>query len=225
MARNRLANQGSRADLLAGRCLVSRGLAGPDDEAYDHLAVAEVAHVSRDAAGRRTTYPRSPRRRGVADRRRVGRRGLPDGAERVEVGVDGDQFVVVVLVGVLVGARVVGVVHAGAEVRVGEVLVLVVQPEGVPDLLADDQLPPGGGVVLGGVEVGVVELDGALGDVHAAGHRDRRHAQPAGVAVGRVADLHAAGGRLAGTGVAGPTGGDRRVEYGGLAPVAGGGGP
>src|SRR5829696_43225 len=114
----------------------------------------------------------------------------PDGGRGFDVRVDDLQLFVVVLVGMLVGGRVTRVVHARPEVSIVEVLVLVVQPQGVADFLAHHQVPPGGGVVLRGVEVRIVDLGGALRDVLTA-YPDLGESQPAVVAVLPVADLHA----------------------------------
>src|SRR5215218_2323709 len=86
-------------------------------------------------------------------------------------------------------AWVVGVVHAGPEIGVVEVLVLMVEAEGVADLLAHYHLSPRGRVVLRGVEVSIVDLGSALHDV-AAANPDLSQAEPAVGAIRCVADLH-----------------------------------
>src|SRR5215217_9472028 len=96
----------------------------------------------------------------------------------------------------LVGCGIVSVVHARPEVRGVEVLVLVIETEGVADLLAHHQVPPCSGVVLCGVEVRIVDLGSALRDVLAA-DPDLGDAKPAVVAVGTVADLYPSTGRTA----------------------------
>ena len=118
---------------------------------------------------------------------------LANGGRVVEVLVDRHQLVVIMLVGILVCARVVRVVHASLEVRVVEGLVLVIEAECVADFLAHHQVSPWGGVVLGVprvVEVRVVELNNTLRDV-AATNPDLSQAEPAISTVFVAADLHA----------------------------------
>src|SRR5215208_3603978 len=102
------------------------------------------------------------------------------------------------LVRMLVGERtvraegagwVVGVVHARPQIGVGVILVLVVEAEGVAYLLAHHKLPPGGRVVLCGVEVRIVDLGSARHDVLAAVYPDLSKAEPVVLAIRRVADL------------------------------------
>ena len=104
--------------------------------------------------------------------------------------VDRFQLVVVVAVWLFVArpirsaaVRIVRVIHTGAEDRVVEGLVLMVEAEVVPDFLAHHQAPPRRGVVGRGIEVTVVEPRGGSGDVRAA-DGDPRHAEPAVAAVG-----------------------------------------
>src|SRR6266508_2098697 len=93
--------------------------------------------------------------------------------------------------------RVARVVHAGVDVPVVEVLVLVVEAEGVADLLAHHVL------LLGRPHgVRVVHFCDALRDVAIRPDPDLRNAQPAVEAVGRVAHSD-----LAARGRAAPAGG------------------
>src|SRR5919112_3960116 len=107
--------------------------------------------------------------------------------------------------------RIVGVIHARTQVRVVVALVLVVEAEGVTDLLAHYQVPPRGLVVLRGIEVRVVQLGRGLRDVLAA-NPDLSDAQPAILAVGTVADLHPPTRRTAGIRVGLPRN-DPRVKH------------
>src|SRR6266540_6521566 len=128
-------------------------------------------------------------RAGAAVRRR---RERPTRVVRV---VDAQQLVVVALVGMLVRAWTVRVVHARPEIRVAEVLVLMIEAEVVPDLLTRDELVTCGRVVRPAVEVGVVQLSRRLCDVCRPGHGpDRGDPQPAVVPVRSVADLDLPGG-------------------------------
>src|SRR5262245_47092787 len=108
--------------------------------------------------------------------------------------IDGHELVVVVLVGTQVAriaAAAVGitrVVHTGAEIPVVEILVLMIEAEGVADFLTDNELPPGRSVVRGRGKVRVVHPDRALRDV-AAAHPNLGDAEPSVVAVSTVADL------------------------------------
>src|SRR5215210_4894726 len=117
--------------------------------------------------------------------------------------------------------RVIGVVHARPEVRVVGDLILVVEAEGVAELLAHHQLPARRCVVLWGAEVGAVHLGRGLRDVLAAGPY-LSDAQPAILAVGTVADLHPPARRTTGLWVSTP-GDDPRVKHPRLTPVRGGG--
>src|SRR6266545_2389789 len=127
-------------------------------------------------------------------------------ATGVRVRVDPGELVVVVLVGMLVGGPVAGIVHAGSEVRIVEVFVLVGQAEVVADLLAHHAL------VFGGAApsfVGVVHLGAGPADVPAVGGVDRRQSGPTGLAVGEVAHPDPAGGH----GAAAPRGRVRRAGH------------
>jgi len=126
-----------------------------------------------------------------------GRDGAGDALVRIGRVVDARQLAEVARVRrrrPRVGAAgVVPVVHAGVERGAG--LGLVVEPEGVPDLLADHVLLLGTVVVLvrptaRAAEVVVVQLDDSLRDVAAAAvDPDLSEAEPAGVTVVVVADL------------------------------------
>lgn len=129
------------------------------------------------------------------------------------------EHVVVVLVRVLVQGRVVRVVHAGAERRVGEVFVLVIEPEEVADFLTHDQVPPGQRVVRRRVEVRVVHLDRALGDV-VAGDPDLGHTEPAVVPVPVIADLRSSGRCSAAPGGESGARDDGGIQDRGSTPVA-----
>jgi hypothetical protein len=116
-----------------------------------------------------------------------------------------------VLIRVLVRFRIAGVVHAGPEVRVVEVFVLVRETEGVPNLLTHDKVLPRRRVVGRRVEVAVVHLGRALRDVDSPCDPDLRDTQPTVKPVRGVADLNAPRLRLAGAGVRG-AGDVHRVE-------------
>jgi hypothetical protein len=86
------------------------------------------------------------------------------------VGVDDDEFLVIVRIRMLVARSertasvwIARVVHAGPQISVREVLVLVIEAEAVSDLLTRDQPAPCGRVVGNGIEVGVVQLGRGLG--------------------------------------------------------------
>ena len=123
-------------------------------------------------------------------------------------------------------ARVVGVVHARPEIGVVEVLILMVEAEGVADLLAHHHLPPRGRVVLSGAEIRIVDLGSALHDV--AANPDLSHAEPAVGAIRCVAHLHPPTCRSASSRVP-CTGDDPRVQHASarasarIAPVGRGG--
>lgn len=129
--------------------------------------------------------------------------------------IDAAKLIVVALVRMLVRAWVIRVVHARPKVRVAKVLVLVIKPEGMPDLLADYYLAPGWSVVRTRVEVAVVQLDGACGDVIST-DPDLRQPKPAVEAVPTVTDLHRPRSRPPAV-ASSRTG--RCIEDGGLAPV------
>jgi len=117
-------------------------------------------------------------------------------------------------------ARRVGrVVHATSQVRVVGVLVLVIEAEGVADLLAHHQTPVRGGVVLRLIKVRVVDLYVGPTDVVAGGDRYGGDTQPARVAVANVADLDVTGGGVAADPAAERAGHHRRVEHDRGGPV------
>src|SRR6266496_301893 len=97
----------------------------------------------------------------------------------------------------LVRTWVIGVVHARSEIRVIEVRVLVIEAERVADLLAGYEVSPRSSVVLRLVEIVVIQLHSALRDVSAASDPNLGDAEPAGVAVAGIADLHPPVGRSA----------------------------
>ena len=106
--------------------------------------------------------------------------------------------VIIVSVGMLVrwrAQRVIGVVHAGAEVGVRLVLVLMVKTEGVADLLAHHHAAPLGFIVCGKGVIAVVQLHDSLRNV-AASEPYLRQAKPAPVAVFITANLNPAAGRI-----------------------------
>src|SRR5882672_6880260 len=125
-----------------------------------------------------------------------------DNGGSVCVTVDDDKLVVIVLVRLCVVGRVRRIVHARAstagveQIGVVEVLVLVGESELVPDFLIHHETAPGGCVVLGRVEIGVVHLDRALRDMKTA-DPDLGDTEPSGVAVGTVAHLDPSRGRPA----------------------------
>lgn len=138
------------------------------------------------------------------------------------MGVDGSLFLVIVRVGVLVAGRairVVRLIHAGAEVRVIEDLVLVIKikAERVADFLAQNELPPRGGVVRCRVEIGIVHLGDTLRDVGAT-DPDLGDAQPTVDAILSIAHLNPPRGGLASPRCS-PARDDRSVQHGGLGPV------
>src|SRR5919112_693950 len=102
------------------------------------------------------------------------------------------------LVWVLVGERtvraegagwVVGVVHARPEIGVGVVLILVVEAEGMADLLTHHHVSPSGRVVLCAVEICIVDFGSTLHNV-ATADPDLGQAEPAVGAILIVAYLH-----------------------------------
>ena len=76
---------------------------------------------------------------------RAGMSGSAKGLASVSGIVDAQQLIVVALIGMLVRAWVVRVVHARAKIRIIEVGVLMVQSESVADFLAGDEIAPNGG--------------------------------------------------------------------------------
>ena len=66
---------------------------------------------------------------------------------------------------------------------------MVIKPECMPNFLAHDELSPGWSIVLGGVEIRIIELYRASGDVRTA-DPDRSYAQPAIVAIFAIAHFH-----------------------------------
>src|SRR5215211_4658920 len=108
-------------------------------------------------------------------------------------------------------AWVVGVVHARPEIGVVEVLVLMVEAEGVADLLTHYHVSPSGRVVLFAFEICIVDFGSTLHDV-ATVDPDLGYAEPAVGAISIVADLHPPTTRTA-IASAGFTGDDRRVQH------------
>lgn len=173
----------------------------PNHEREHLVPPAEVEFVQRGPATMGRPDQRAPlRRRGEVDvghrRRHRAERGRAERGRAVEVCIDELQLLIVVRIRVLVRARVIRIIHTASEVRVVEVRVLVIEAEGVPDLLAHHEIPPRRGVVRRGVEVRVVHLDYPLGDM-AATEPDLRQPEPAIGTVLAVADLHAPAGRSA----------------------------
>ena len=107
----------------------------------------------------------------------------------VGVSVDDRKFVVVMLVGRSTG-RAAGIVHAGILARA--VFTGMTKAERVADFLAHDVSRF---VRIAGVRGGVaiIHFCSALGDMAAAVEVDRSQAEPAVVAIGRVADANLAG--------------------------------
>ena len=158
----------------------------------------QLAPLGRAQLGRRVEVDVIRRRRHLADGERA-----DGGRAAVEVRVDYPQLLVIMGVRMLVAELVfncavwvVRVVHARPQVRVVERSVLVIEAECVADLLAHHEVSPRGGVVFRGVKVRVVELGDALRDVEAT-DPDLSQAEPAVIAVGGGADLHASAGGLA----------------------------
>ncbi len=126
----------------------------PDDERDDTLAVRQIALENLRLAAMRDFDELSPFGRVVESRIRLSR-GRPDAREAVEVAVDDVQLLIVMCVRARVARRAVGitrVIHAGAQVGVVEIFVLVVETERVAHFLADDELSPTRCVVLSLVE-------------------------------------------------------------------------
>src|SRR5713101_6472883 len=149
----------------------------PDDERDDSLSITEVALENLRSAAAGGLHQLSPLR-GRLQIRAAHRRRTLQSRCRVEVRVDNPEFVVIVLVRMFVvelaiqrAIRVVRVVHAGAEIRVVEGRVLVIETKRVADLLARNKLFPGVRVVLCSPEVRIVQLYRPLGDM-AAAHPD-----------------------------------------------------
>src|SRR6266516_5144918 len=98
--------------------------------------------------------------------------------------VDDVDLLIVVRVGMQVAQlivraiRIAGVVHAGAEISVIEIRVLMIEAEGMADFLAHHELAPRRSVVLARIEVRVVDFDRPLYDVTATSDPDLRDAQP-----------------------------------------------
>lgn len=99
------------------------------------------------------------------------------------------ELVVVMLIGMLVARGVARVIHAGVEIRVAEILVLVTKPKRVADLLTHDEIAPRGSVVGRSVEVRVVELHDTLGNVR-PGNPYLRNTEPAVTPICAVAHLY-----------------------------------
>ena len=204
----------------------------PDDARKHLVSVTQIELVQLSAAVIRRPDQLTPLGRSQLDRIvgvRIGQRRwhftfprpalhcLADSGCCVKMRVNQIQLVVVMLVGILVCARVVRVVHARPQVCIIERLVLVIEAEGVADFLAHHQVSPWGGIVVGGVEVGVVELNSTLRDV-AATNPDLSQAEPAVVPVLFTADLHATASWLTRPGF-GPARDDHGVQYSRQAPA------
>ena len=123
---------------------------------------------------------------------RFSAQGLPGGTGIV----DAQQFIVVAPVGTGVGGRpigIAGVIHTGPQIRIVEIRVLMVEAEGMSDLLAGHQCTPGWRVILRpGAEVCVIEFHCALGNVVTCGQPDLGDAKPPGIAIGGATDFVAA---------------------------------
>jgi len=181
-----------RDDVLRGRCGQSRcprfghlKLFCPDDEGEDFVPAAKIPLVDGDFT---VTFDTLAPLLGVIKIGLVNFFGqvaancLPKSGETIKMGINEAQFFVVMSVGVLVSVWVTGIVHAGAEIGIVKILILVIEAESVADFLADDHLPPGGSIVRSGIEISVIHLGNALGNVR-AGNPDLGDAQPAIVAV------------------------------------------
>src|SRR5882724_9628934 len=178
----------------------------PDDKRQDVVSVSEVEIVNGGAALARALNQLAPAFWCVVieiRHRRHHRMLLCDLADRrcgVEVRINRHQFVVIVLVWVFVVRRpvwIARVVHAGAQILVIEICVLVIEAEGVADLLTTHEVSPSRRVVSRGIEIRVVQLHRALRDVSAATDPYLCHAKPSRIAIVRVTDLHAPAGRPA----------------------------
>ena len=111
------------------------------------------------------------------------------------------NHVVVVAVRMLVvelvkkrAVRVVRVIHTGAEIRVCEILVLMIEPERMPDLLTHDKVLPSGRAVLRQSEIGIVQFHNGLRDVAvlASIHPYLCDAEPAVLTIRAIANFHPA---------------------------------
>src|SRR3989344_8734644 len=94
----------------------------------------------------------------------------------------------------LVAGWVAGIVHAGVEIRIAEVLILVAKPKGVAELLADYKISPGRGIVFCRIKVRIINLHRALDDM-VSGGPNRSYAKPAIIAVFITADFNPTAGR------------------------------
>jgi len=145
----------------------------------------------------------------------VGR--LTNGSEGVEMGINDSQLLIVVGVGVLVSAWVTGIVHAGAEIGIVKILILVVEAESVADFLTNDHLSPGWTVVIGGIEISIVHLGHCLSDMETR-DPDLGDTKPAVVAVFRITNFDPAAGGATAFGV-GPASSNGGIEDIRNAPV------
>src|SRR5678816_4639779 len=97
----------------------------------------------------------------------------------------------------LIRLRIARVVHAGVEIRVVEVFVLMIKAEGMANFLAGHEVAPRRRVIRCALKVTVVELRRALGDVDGVSDPDLGDAEPTVEAVWRDAHFNAAGLRTA----------------------------
>lgn len=127
------------------------------------------------------------------------RRCLANRGRCVQMRINDEQLVVIMLIGMLIAGRsrrIIGVVHTGTQIKIRLGRILVVKAEGMPNLLAQDEIFPRRGVVRCGAKVGVIHLHRALCDVEAA-HPDLGYPQPSRASVLAITDLHAPQGRIA----------------------------
>ena len=117
----------------------------------------------------------------------------------------------------LVCAWIIGVIHTGTEIRIVEILILVVQSQRVANLLTRNQIPPGCRVVRGCIEVAVVHFHTTLRNVR-TGDPHLCNPEPTIEAVSVVAHFNSA---ARGTAVlpGAATRNDDGVENRGLAPI------
>src|SRR5262249_44008934 len=121
-------------------------------------------------------------------------------ARRIKVAVDRYQFVIVMLIRILVirwAKRIARVIHAGAEIWVVKIRVLMIKTKGMAHFLTGDKITPIILVVRRSVEISVIQLDCSLSNMHPARDPDLRDSQPSRIAIGRVANFDATSSRPA----------------------------
>src|SRR3989338_7705455 len=89
----------------------------------------------------------------------------------------------------LIGGRIVRIIHACSEVRIAESLILMIKTEGMTNLLTQHKILPCRGVICCGIEVRIIHFDDPLRNV-AAAYPDLRDAEPSIIAILPVADFY-----------------------------------